>query len=70
MWEQSFIAASVLIGGTVDDAASMLAPEAAARARALALVEGLADTRRAARAQALAVVGQEIARALDEVTLR
>lgn len=68
MWERSFIAASVLTGGTADEAAAMLEPEAAARAADL--LAALGHPQRAVRARALAVVGQEIARAIDEVTLR
>ena len=68
MWERSFVAVSVLLGGSVEDAIAAL-PEASA-ARIGEVAGQLRDTRRAVRAQGLAVVAQEVALALGEVTLR
>ena len=66
MWERSFVGVSVLLGATAEDATSLIAdapPPSHLDAR-------LRDNRRAVRAQALAVVAQEIAVALGEITLR
>lgn len=68
VWERSFVAVSVLIGGSVDDALAAL-PEGS-EARVADISSKLRDSRRAVRAQGLAVVAQEIAVALGEVTLR
>ena len=68
MWEKSFVAVSVLVGASVDDATSALG---AGREGALGDVpKKLRDPSRAVRAQALAVVAQEVALALEEVTLQ
>ena len=66
MWERSFVGVSVLLGATAEDAAGLLA----AAAPPSALDARLRDGRRAVRAQALAVVAQEIAVELTEMTLR
>lgn len=68
MWERSFVAVSVLLGGSVEDAMSAL--PVGSEARIAELVAKLRDSRRAVRAQGLAVVAQEVAVALGEVTLR
>lgn len=68
MWERSFVAVSVLVGGTVEDA--LLALPEGCEARIAELATKLRDTRRAVRAQGLAVVAQEVALAIGEVTLR
>jgi hypothetical protein len=68
VWERSFVAVSVLIGGAVDDA--MLALPAGSEVRVADIASKLRDTRRSVRAQGLAVVVQEVALALGEVTLR
>jgi hypothetical protein len=68
VWERSFVAASVLIGESIDDVLTAL-PEGS-EARTAEIVARLRDPRRAVRAQGLAVVAQEIAVALAEVTLR
>jgi hypothetical protein len=68
VWERSFVAVSVLLGGSVEDAMKAL-PEGS-ETRAAELLAKLRDPRRAVRAQGLAVVGQEIAMAIGEVTLR
>lgn len=68
MWERSFVAVSVLLGGSVEDAMGAL--PVGSEARIAELVATLRDSRRAVRAQGLAVVAQEVAVALGEVTLR
>jgi len=70
VWERSFVAVSVLVGGSVDDALAALPEGSEARPHAAELLLKLRDTRRAVRAQGLAVVAQEIAVAIGEVTLR
>jgi hypothetical protein len=65
VWENAFVAVSVLVGATLDDALASL--EGAADQ---ALVDKLRDPRRTVRAQALAKVGQEVAMAVEAVTLR
>jgi hypothetical protein len=68
VWERSFVAVSVLLGGSVEDAIAALPEGSEVR---IAQVAGqLRDPRRAVRAQGLAVVAQEVALALGEVTLR
>ena len=66
MWERSFVGVSVLLGATAEDATSSLF-EAPSPSQ---LDTRLRDSRRAVRAQALAVVAQEIAVALAEMTLQ
>jgi hypothetical protein len=68
VWERSFVAVSVLVGGSVEEAISAL-PEGH-EARIAELASKLRDTRRAVRAQGLALVAQEVAMAIGEVTLR
>ncbi len=68
MWERSFVAVSVLLGGSVDDAVAALPVGSAGRVAELA--GKLKDSRRPVRAQALAVVAQEVAIAIGEVALR
>ena len=70
MWERSFVAVSVLVGGSIDDALAALPPACLARPNVAELTAKLRDERRAVRAQGLATVGQEIAVAIGEVTLR
>ena len=73
MWERSFVAVSVLIEtshATVDDALAMLPPGSEAREGVSELARALRDPRRAARAQGLAVIAQEVAMAIATVTLR
>jgi hypothetical protein len=66
-WRRSFVAMTVLVGGTVDDALAALEPRAEA---ALGdLTAKLRDPRRPVRAQALAGALHETAAALAEVTL-
>jgi hypothetical protein len=68
MWARSFLAMRVLSGGHADDALAEM-PEAE-RALAASLASGLTDVSRAVRARALADALGEVARHLDEVTLR
>ena len=68
MWERSFVAVSVLVGGSMEDALAAL-PEGS-RPRVAELETKLRDARRPVRAQGLAVVAQEVAIAIGEVTLR
>ena len=68
MWERSFVAVSVLLGGSVQDALAAL--PVGSEARIAELASKLEDSRRTVRAQGLAVVAQEVAVALGEVTLR
>lgn len=65
-WRRSFVATSVVLGGSVDEALSAIDPDPAA----LELADRLRAPGRAARAAALAGAAYEIARALDQVTLR
>jgi hypothetical protein len=59
---------SVLMGGSIDDALGAI-PEGS-EARIAEIAGKLRDGRRAVRAQGLAVVAQEVALAIGEVTLR
>ena len=68
MWERSFVAVSVLLGGSVEDAIAAL--PVGSEARVAELAGKLKDSRRTVRAQGLAVVAQEVAIAIGEVTLR
>ncbi len=63
MWQRSFVGVWMALGGTVEEATSMLA---------VALPDGdlLRDPRRAVRATAIARVNGEIAIAIGEITLR
>jgi hypothetical protein len=68
VWERSFVAVSVLLGASIDEALAAL-PEGS-ELRIAELTSRLRDTRRAVRAQGLAVVAQDVAVALSEVTWR
>lgn len=68
MWERSFVAMTVLAGGSVDDAIAALGEDGAARASDV--VTRLRDPRRPIRAAALADVAKDVALAIDEVALR
>lgn len=68
MWERSFVAVSVLVGGSVEEAIAAL--PAGSEARIAEVASKLRDSRRTVRAQGLAIVAQEVAVALGEVTLR
>lgn len=68
VWERSFVAMSVLGGASVEEALDALSQ--GAEARLGELLAKLRDTRRAARAQALAAAAQEIVVAANEVTWR
>ena len=68
MWGRSFVAVSVLIGGSIDEALAVL-PEGS-EARIAEVASKLRDPSRAVRAQGLARVAQEVTVSLGEVTLR
>lgn len=68
MWKRSFVGVSVLLGASLDDAVGQLPDEA--RPFVAELEARLRDARRPLRAQRLAVVAQEVAMAIAEVTLR
>lgn len=68
MWERSFVAVSILVGGSIEDAMAAL-PEGSEH-RTHDLAKTLRDPRRAARAQGLAIVAQEVTVAVGEMTLR
>ena len=68
MWERSFVGVSVLLGASVDDALAQLSDEG--RSRVGDLETKLRDARRPVRAAGLALVAQEIAIAIGEITLR
>jgi len=68
VWQRSFVAMTVLAGGTYDDAIAAMTPGADALLGDLPA--RLRDSRRAERARALATVAHEITVALGEVTLR
>ena len=70
MWERSFVAVSVLVGGSIDDAMAALPEGTESRPGLADLGRKLRDPRRAVRAQALALVAQEVTVALGAVTLR
>jgi hypothetical protein len=84
MWKRSFVATTVAVGGTVDDALAALAgpaPGEPSRARSethggdlgghvAELVAGLRAPHRAARAAALAAAVRDIVFAVDQATLR
>jgi hypothetical protein len=70
VWERSFVAVSVLVGGSVEDALAALPAGSEARVRTAELASKLRDSRRTVRAQGLAVVAQEVAVAIGEMTLR
>ena len=66
-WETSFLAMSVALGATVDEASSALGD--AGIARASELIHALADPSRANRARALAVAIAEIAVDIERTRL-
>ncbi len=70
MWERSFVAVSVLCGASVEDAIAALPDGSPARAGVAEVTAKLHDSRRPVRAQGLAVVAQEVAVAIAEVTWR
>lgn len=72
MWERSFVAVGVLVGGSLEDALAALpaAPPERAAPGLAELEAKLRDTRRPVRAQGLALAAHEVAVAIGEVTLR
>lgn len=67
MWERSFLAMSLLVGSTADEAIAALPDDA--EARTADVTRALRDPSRAVRAQAIAAGAQDIARAIEEVAL-
>lgn len=65
MWKRSFVATTLALGDSVDDALASLAGDTADE-----LVTGFRAPQRATRAAELAKALRDIAFALDEVTLR
>lgn len=68
MWERSFVAMTVLAGGTTDEAMAALGEEGSRRAADV--LAKLRDPKRPVRAAMLAEVAKDVVIALDEVTLR
>jgi hypothetical protein len=76
MWKKSFVATTVALGGSVDDALAALAPTALhptpprSAGELDALVAKLRAPQRGARAAALAGAVRDIVLVIDEITLR
>ena len=68
MWERSFVAMTVLAGGTTDEAIAALGEQGAQRAGDV-LVK-LRDPKRPVRAAMLADVAKDVVIAIDQVNLR
>lgn len=68
VWEKGFVAVSVLLGSSFDDALAALPDSAGNRIGELA--PKLRDARRGVRAAALAQAAQEIVFAVEETALR
>ena len=68
VWEKSFVAVSVLLGSSFDEALEVLPDGAGNRIGDLA--PKLRDARRGVRAAALAQAAQEIVFAVEETSLR
>jgi hypothetical protein len=67
MWQRSFVAVSVLVGASIDDALACVPP--GSEATLGDLPARLRHREKLVRAQALASVVHDVAAALDEVTL-
>ena len=68
MWETSFVAMTVLAGGSVDEAVAALGEDGAVRAGDV--VARLRHDKRAVRAAALAEAAKDVLVSVDEVALR
>lgn len=68
MWERSFVAMTVLAGGTTDEAIAALGEEGAHGAADV--LAKLRDSKRQVRAATLAAVARDVIVAIDKVTLR
>ena len=64
VWERSFVAVSVLLGASVDDATAALPEGAESRPAVAELTQKLRDPRRAVRAQGLFIPQPEFLAAL------
>jgi len=67
MWQRSFVAMSVLVGSTVDDAVGALPSSDPPTDD---LVHKMRDPRKVVRATALAGAAREVVVAIDRMTLR
>lgn len=70
MWERSFVAMTVLAGGTTDEAMAALGEEGARRPAAADVLAKLRDPKRAVRAATLADAAKDVVVAIDQVTIR
>jgi hypothetical protein len=68
MWEPSFVAVTVLAGGSVDDAVAALPQESVARFEPL--LSRLRAPARTTRATALAEIARDVALAIEQGALR
>ena len=68
MWERSFVAMTVLAGGTTDEAIAALGE--AGPQRAAEVLAKLRDPKRPVRAAMLAEVAKDIVVDIDKVTIR
>jgi hypothetical protein len=68
MWERSFVAMTVLAGGTTDEAIAALTEDGARRASDV--LAKLRDPKRPVRAAMLAEMAKDVVVAIDQVTLR
>ena len=68
MWERSFVAMTVLAGGTTDEAIAALGEDGARRAADV--LAKLRDPKRPVRAAMLADVAKDVVVAIDQVTVR
>jgi len=67
-WEEAFVAVTVALDGTLDDAASALGD--GGMVRASDVVRGLRGETKGSRAYALATALADVAKALEEMELR
>jgi hypothetical protein len=68
MWERSFVAMTVLAGGTTDEAIASLGEQGTQRAAEV--LAKLRDPKRPVRAAMLADVAKDVVIAIDRVTVR
>jgi len=68
MWEEAYLAMSMLIGESIDEALSSLTPES--RARTESLQKRLAHSDRATRAKVIAHTLQPVLRAVAKARVR
>ena len=68
MWERSFVAMTVLAGGTTDEAIAALGEEGSQRAAEV--LAKLRDPKRPVRAAMLAEVAKDVVVDIDRMTIR